>query len=474
MACRLGNPKAVPLFTSLPNSSLELDMEALDRVLRADHVKNKPVVVISVVGPFRKGKSFLLNFFIRYFASQCRSNWLNSCDGSLDGFSWRAGCERETTGILLWSEVFVVSTNQGEVAVVLMDTQGTFDRESTMEESATIFALSTMLSSVQIYNLSQNIAEDDLQNLQQFSDYGRLVQKEISKSPFQKLLFLVRDWASSHQFSFGEEGGRQFLKKLLQITEKQPPELKRLRKEISSSFEAITCFLMPYPGNKVARSPEFKGLISDIESDITQHLEELVSAFLHPNTLQPKRVNGVDITCESLCTYVQIYAQAFKNGNLPRPMSIREATGVANNATALEDALEFYMRKMNQLRSGVVMLGPRRLYSAHRQHREAALQMFNAVAKLGGADLEHQYRQMLLQMVDKAFMKLMKSLKGQMMNSFGTFFFNVGLVVLLVAFQPASTLDIVVRSVSGLAGFGINVAMNNLAKRYGTATDTWP
>jgi Guanylate-binding protein, N-terminal domain len=53
-----------------------------------------------------------------------------------------------------------------QVAVVLMDTQGAFDSQSTVRDCATVFALSTMTSSVQIYNLSQNIQEDDLQHLQ--------------------------------------------------------------------------------------------------------------------------------------------------------------------------------------------------------------------------------------------------------------------------------------------------------------------
>lgn len=53
-----------------------------------------------------------------------------------------------------------------QVAIVLLDTQGAFDSESTVRDCATVFALSTMLSSVQIYNLSQNIQEDDLQHLQ--------------------------------------------------------------------------------------------------------------------------------------------------------------------------------------------------------------------------------------------------------------------------------------------------------------------
>jgi len=52
------------------------------------------------------------------------------------------------------------------VCVLLMDTQGAFDCQSTVKDCATVFALSTLLSSVQVYNITANIQEDDLQHLQ--------------------------------------------------------------------------------------------------------------------------------------------------------------------------------------------------------------------------------------------------------------------------------------------------------------------
>lgn len=58
-----------------------------------------------------------------------------------------------------------------QVVVILLDTQGAFDTESTVKECATIFALSTMLSSVQVYNLHSNIQENDLQHLQVLHEY---------------------------------------------------------------------------------------------------------------------------------------------------------------------------------------------------------------------------------------------------------------------------------------------------------------
>lgn len=43
-----------------------------------------------------------------------------------------------------------VELSASQVAVLLMDTQGTFDSQSTLRDSATVFALSTMISSIQV------------------------------------------------------------------------------------------------------------------------------------------------------------------------------------------------------------------------------------------------------------------------------------------------------------------------------------
>lgn len=57
-----------------------------------------------------------------------------------------------------------------QVAVLLMDTQGTFDSQSTLRDSATVFALSTMISSIQVRNLwAGGVQPQELQSLKGFS-----------------------------------------------------------------------------------------------------------------------------------------------------------------------------------------------------------------------------------------------------------------------------------------------------------------
>ena len=142
--------------------------------------------------PLEKENLFFLTFFLRYQVRKGSSGWLEDLNAPLEGFPWRGGSERDTTGILLWSEPFLVQTSNGEVAVILMDTQGAFDSQSTVRDCATVFALSMMVSSVQVYNLSQNIQENDLQYIQLFTEYGRLALEANDNSAklFQIVIIL--------------------------------------------------------------------------------------------------------------------------------------------------------------------------------------------------------------------------------------------------------------------------------------------
>lgn len=63
-------PHAVPIVITNEDHTFTLDEEALKQVLLKDEIKDRYIVVVSVAGAFRHGKSFLLDFFLRYMNSK--------------------------------------------------------------------------------------------------------------------------------------------------------------------------------------------------------------------------------------------------------------------------------------------------------------------------------------------------------------------------------------------------------------------
>lgn len=382
---------------------IELDESALKTLLLDERVKDKPMAIVTVAGAFRTGKSFLLGFFLRYLYHLGRAVWLGDEHAPLRGFAWRDGCERHTTGILVWNKVFLVKTSQGEeIAVLLMDTQGMHDDHSTIKESATIFALGTMMSSVLVYNISQNIQESDLQYLQLFVDYARLAQQQRAGKPFQKLLFLVRDWYHLRDAGYGAEGGRTLLKRRLELAHHQPEQLQELRRYIKSSFTDIDCFLLPNPGKKVTTCESFDGRLSDIDEDFKEQLEILIPSLLAPENLTTKKINGQHITCGEFHIYMKAYVDVFNGGELPEPMSVLQATAKANNLAAVFKALKLYTTRMSQLCKGE-KISAKRLRRYHDAERENALTMFQNISKMGGDDFSQPYFEKLQKEIDEWF-----------------------------------------------------------------------
>lgn len=62
--------KSIQIVKPVQNHSFELNLNELSDILGNDEIKDRDLVVVSVTGAFRGGKSFLLNFFLRYLTAQ--------------------------------------------------------------------------------------------------------------------------------------------------------------------------------------------------------------------------------------------------------------------------------------------------------------------------------------------------------------------------------------------------------------------
>ncbi|XP_023244700.1 atlastin-1-like [Centruroides sculpturatus] len=361
------------LIAFAKNHKFELDENALKLILLRENVKDCPVEVISVSGAFRKGKSFLLNFILRYLQAKGSPNWMGSDDAPLKGFEWCGGSERTTNGIFVWSEVFFISHNGKQVAVLLMDTQGTFDSNSTVRECATVFALSTMISSIQV---KKNIYVAD--------DF------KVQLNSFMSYLF------SPENIECKQINGREITAKELidyfKIRNDQHPSLKDLRRQIYTCFKNIDCFLMPHPGLKVSTALEFDGCLKDVADDFKVQLNSFMSYLFSPENIECKQINGREITAKELIDYFKAYIKVYQNDDLPAPKTIFMATAEINNINAVHNAKKIYNDTMERICGGIQpYLNPRTLYLVHLEAKNKAIELFNNAYKMGGEEYSKSF-----------------------------------------------------------------------------------
>ncbi|XP_038619365.1 atlastin-3-like [Tachyglossus aculeatus] len=128
----------------------QLNEDVLKETLERKEVQDLPVCVISIFGEQRKGKSFLLNYLWRRLEHEEKSHdaWMGKNKEILKGFEWRMWVEPTTRGLWICSKPFILKGKSAkEVAVFLVDTEGTMDVAGNKENSVKISTLNMLFSS---------------------------------------------------------------------------------------------------------------------------------------------------------------------------------------------------------------------------------------------------------------------------------------------------------------------------------------
>lgn len=334
-------------------------------------------------------------------------NWLGDDDEPLTGFEWKSGTKRVTTGLILWSDVFLYDDPKGEkIAIYLMDTQGLFDHKSTSTDNSRIFSLSTMISSIQILNLLNIIQEDQLQYLQFATEYARYASAEEEKSPFQNLMILIRDWNSPEEYKYGVRGGNAYLNSFLEIHDYQTRELQSVRRYLRSSFDKIDCFLMPHPGKAVARNSSYDGRVSEIDDDFVQGMHDLFHFLFGPKKLTLKKINGVPIRPAELLVFINTYVENFKNDSMPEATNIYESTLENQFRILMGKSFDIYVNAIASHDSELE--GENDINKLHATAKDKALKFFNSEKKFGSYSEGANFKRELQTKIEEGFQQWKK------------------------------------------------------------------
>lgn len=298
--------------------------------------------IISIVGAFRTGKSFFLNFLLAFLYNTYGDSRPNDgiVDGGntpvRDGFHYKHGRNPHTMGVWMWGTPFL--SHKHKTAILIMDTQGLFDLNTNQNRTVQLFGISSLVSSMLIFNTDKKIQEDHLQQIALFTEYGRmasLVTKNRAK-PFHDLMFLIRDWQH-----FNDEYGnattsthaamhQQYMREVM--LDKLNTEQQSTRNHIMDSYTSINCFCLPHPGPTVANGT-FTGNLDELDPFFLQKINNFMITMmqsLKAKTLMSRPMTAIDLK-QSLVQYTNI----FQNNSLPPPRTILNATIAIQHQTIM-------------------------------------------------------------------------------------------------------------------------------------------
>ncbi|XP_078062019.1 RING finger protein 112-like [Mustelus asterias] len=292
-------------LVEITDESILVNDSTLSKCLLNKDVKDLPICLVSVIGEERKGKSFLLNYLIRRLRNlDCGDqDWMGAEDEDLQGFKYRPGIHTTTQGVFIWSKPFLMDTDQGKMAIFLVDTEGcnSFEREKNV--NIQLSALSMLLSSYLIFNIASKIDPTDLEFLEMFLDVAQKVGEVVNLDPIQHLDILVRDWDRGH--THGKEVGREYLdatrQRLASSRTRYQPFMK---KELSKA----QCYLLPHPGEAIACSST--GHSKEMTERFRDFLVEYFRCVLDSLPMSGRRdMSGSILTCSQLFNQIKVGAE---------------------------------------------------------------------------------------------------------------------------------------------------------------------
>nr|CAB3497867.1 unnamed protein product [Digitaria exilis] len=342
------------------HTKLRLSEQGLEAIRRIEN----PIAIVGVIGPYRSGKSFLLNQLLSL-----------SCD---KGFGVGHMRDTKTKGVWIWGTPVEMDVDGSKVSVLYLDTEGFESVGKSNVYDDRIFALATVLSSVLIYNLPETVREADISRLsfaveiaEEF--YGRGKTSLLSQQSFSGLSREI----SSVSF-FWNEG-------------------KSVQQMVNEALQRVP----NDNGDKYIDEPHLQRTkLCDMEDKELEplyvkrreELKQLVASIIKPKIVQGKTLNGRDFV-----SFLQQILEALNKGEIPSTGSLVEIF----NKAILERCLKAYRDKMDGLGLPVTV---EKLQQVHEMANDEARVIFDK-QHFG----KHHAAQSLLKLEDEIKKMLAKS-----------------------------------------------------------------
>ncbi|XP_037391525.1 guanylate-binding protein 1-like [Pygocentrus nattereri] len=342
MSCsksKIDMPHPVCLITNTEDGGLLICQEGIDIL---DQII-QPVVVVAVVGPYRTGKSYLMNRLA----------------GKRKGFALGSTIESKTKGIWMWC---VPHPHIEDHTLVLLDTEGLGDVDKGDEKhDVWIFCLAVLLSTTLVYNSLGTIDNTALEKLQYVTKLTEHIEVKSRTEDgesmelmrvFPSFVWTVRDFTLDLELDGKEITADEYLENALMLKKGDTvtPNVvnyNKTRRSLLDLFAVRKCFVFDRPGN----AKTMKQIEKLADDDLDESFVEQSMAFctyIYTNSKSKTMRGGRSVTGRMLATLAQTYVKAISSGQVPSLDNAVESLAQIHNSRAVQEAVEFYRCEMTK------------------------------------------------------------------------------------------------------------------------------
>ena len=306
------------------------------------------IIIVSVVGKARTGKSYLMNLLLDLI-------------GKNNGFQVASSLESCTKGIWLWSTP--KNSLNGSAKIVFLDSEGTSSTDkSTRTYDSRIFALVVLISSLFLYNTYSNIDENGINELSLAAHLSNSIttNTNINKDDLltelsPKFIWIIRDFTLEkiHPETGEEISSKEYLELCLKNKRSVngPNENNVIRQNIIKFFPERDCVTLVRP---VDNENDLKNLsnipYNNLKPEFKMEFKKLKDKIF--KEALPKKLNGKKLTGPALATLIEEFVKVINSGKIPNINNTWDSVIEKDVTDSFYKSYELFKNNLNKLNLG--------------------------------------------------------------------------------------------------------------------------
>lgn len=317
----------LPFITVENNGQFKINPEATSIIKRIPG----RIVVLTIAGSYRTGKSFLLNALIAQalqrglISTQTTSTdeTINLEKDKLSGFQVAGTVNACTKGIWMWAEPLQY---RDATTILFLDTEGLNATRCENNYDVKLFSLLLLISSTLIYNSRGTIDSHALEDLSLVLNISRHIQSNMESENgagkgfiYPSFLWIVRDFTLKLKDQRGFTiTSRDYLERTLRPCHSASTSASQdcIRSALVESFPRRNCITMVRPileETKLQKEiPRGDVRLDELRPEFLKNVDDLLECIFDDST-EENSLNGKNLDGTMYCDLVAAYAEAMNN-----------------------------------------------------------------------------------------------------------------------------------------------------------------